>query len=470
MKKIIAFVVAALLCCRGASGAEAAEDCRVLKSFYSEKELGMYIRVPGESMEISALTVDGNKAEADVFRRLDEGDQIKTLFAVHSSVTGDERCYQPFLDVLRGILSDSSANESFALLSLSGDKVTEESEVIKNQMQLFEAAEALSEDTVPEDDAQAAEEYFAENLSYDEGVFERLVVFTDAETINSSELDYAEDSRMCPVYFVVIDSKGTALMDEKLTSLPCFGGYYICPVGADYKTIPELINDFSDIFFMKTTLSDELVGKGGQKRVCLALEGGGVFASLEETIDTGDYRDEVHKKSLGDMKKLAVMVSLAACGLAAALVFVLRKNKTTESVSEEKPAPHYTVPLAEKNQNSDTVITSASTRLLFKESGVYRIVLTESGNPENVIELSSEKEAVLGRNESVSDFVIKNERSVSKRHCRIFSRSDGVYVEDLESLNHTFVDGEKITGETKLFTGSVLKLGRMVFDVKIIEI
>jgi hypothetical protein len=38
------------------------------------------------------------------------------------------------------------------------------------------------------------------------------------------------------------------------------------------------------------------------------------------------------------------------------------------------------------------------------------------------------------------------------------------------SLNHTFVDGIKITGKAELLTGSVLKLGRIAFDVSITEV
>ena len=67
----------------------------------------------------------------------------------------------------------------------------------------------------------------------------------------------------------------------------------------------------------------------------------------------------------------------------------------------------------------------------------------------------------------MSDVIIYNERSVSQKHCRIFSRNSKIYIEDLGSLNHTYVDGEEVTEETELFSGSVLKIGRVVFDVRI---
>lgn len=69
---------------------------------------------------------------------------------------------------------------------------------------------------------------------------------------------------------------------------------------------------------------------------------------------------------------------------------------------------------------------------------------------------------VLGRHPALSDLVIDDE-SVSKRHCR-FSLADGeLVVEDLNSLNGTWIDGEPIGRfqPDEIQAGEGLTLGRI---------
>lgn len=52
---------------------------------------------------------------------------------------------------------------------------------------------------------------------------------------------------------------------------------------------------------------------------------------------------------------------------------------------------------------------------------------------------------------------------VSKWHCAIITRDDGVYVRDLNSLNGTFVNSTRIKGEVKVHSGDILRVGPLAF-------
>lgn len=56
---------------------------------------------------------------------------------------------------------------------------------------------------------------------------------------------------------------------------------------------------------------------------------------------------------------------------------------------------------------------------------------------------------------------------VSNYHCRIVRNPDGlVYVEDLGSMNGTWIDGRRVWLQARISADSVLKIGRTVVPLK----
>jgi pSer/pThr/pTyr-binding forkhead associated (FHA) protein len=58
-----------------------------------------------------------------------------------------------------------------------------------------------------------------------------------------------------------------------------------------------------------------------------------------------------------------------------------------------------------------------------------------------------------------NDLVLDTDDFASVKHARIEPRRDGVWVEDLESTNGTFVNGVKLTRPRKLSSGDVIRVG-----------
>ena len=56
---------------------------------------------------------------------------------------------------------------------------------------------------------------------------------------------------------------------------------------------------------------------------------------------------------------------------------------------------------------------------------------------------------------------------VSGYHCHIHKRRDGIFLEDLQSSNGTYVNGQRLTGETELNDNDNIRVGHFQFTMQI---
>ena len=77
-------------------------------------------------------------------------------------------------------------------------------------------------------------------------------------------------------------------------------------------------------------------------------------------------------------------------------------------------------------------------------------------------------EFIMGKSKT-ADCELAGNPSISRKHARIVHMKDGYYIEDLGSLNHTFVNGKQIHEPTLMFDGDLIKLAdeEMVFHMDI---
>jgi hypothetical protein len=58
-----------------------------------------------------------------------------------------------------------------------------------------------------------------------------------------------------------------------------------------------------------------------------------------------------------------------------------------------------------------------------------------------------------------NDLVLDGDEFASARHARIEARGDGVWVQDLDSTNGTYVNGGRVAGAQRLDAGDVVRVG-----------
>jgi hypothetical protein len=58
-----------------------------------------------------------------------------------------------------------------------------------------------------------------------------------------------------------------------------------------------------------------------------------------------------------------------------------------------------------------------------------------------------------------NDLVLDGDEFASSRHARIEARGDGVWVQDLDSTNGTFLNGARVVGAERMSPGDLLRVG-----------
>jgi pSer/pThr/pTyr-binding forkhead associated (FHA) protein len=90
-------------------------------------------------------------------------------------------------------------------------------------------------------------------------------------------------------------------------------------------------------------------------------------------------------------------------------------------------------------------------------TGVLIVLSSPALDPGTERELDSSP-VTLGRADE-NDLVLDTDEFASVKHARIEPRRDGVWLQDLESTNGTFVNGAKVTRPRKLSAGDVIRVG-----------
>jgi pSer/pThr/pTyr-binding forkhead associated (FHA) protein len=90
-------------------------------------------------------------------------------------------------------------------------------------------------------------------------------------------------------------------------------------------------------------------------------------------------------------------------------------------------------------------------------TGVLIVLSSPAIDPGTERELDST--AVTVGRAPENDLVLDSDEFASTKHARIEPRRDGVWVEDLESTNGTFVNGMKVKQRHKLSPGDVIRVG-----------
>ncbi len=110
--------------------------------------------------------------------------------------------------------------------------------------------------------------------------------------------------------------------------------------------------------------------------------------------------------------------------------------------------------------------------LLHEDGTSIRLIIANSGEE---IYLPEKEEVIIGREDPVNAIFPDvdttayqgEEQGVSRKHARIVRKENAYYLEDLNSLNSTFVNKVKLNPETPnaLSDGDEIMLGRLKFHV-----
>jgi pSer/pThr/pTyr-binding forkhead associated (FHA) protein len=92
------------------------------------------------------------------------------------------------------------------------------------------------------------------------------------------------------------------------------------------------------------------------------------------------------------------------------------------------------------------------------------VVLTPGPNAGKVMEIKL-SQFVVGRDPQCH--LRPASPMISKRHCAVIQRGEKAFIRDFDSTNGTFLNNEPVKGEVELHHGDQLKMGPLVFEVRL---
>jgi hypothetical protein len=110
----------------------------------------------------------------------------------------------------------------------------------------------------------------------------------------------------------------------------------------------------------------------------------------------------------------------------------------------------------------------SNTVAVLDQISTYQLVLTDVNSPSRSFHVPLNNLVTIGRRADMCNIVLDYDKSVSGRHCEISARGGKFYVKDLQSKNGTFINNSKVLSETEIFSGNMLRIGRldMKFEVR----
>lgn len=75
---------------------------------------------------------------------------------------------------------------------------------------------------------------------------------------------------------------------------------------------------------------------------------------------------------------------------------------------------------------------------------------------------------IVGKGKT-ANYKIEGNQAISREHAVFIRQKDGVYIEDMQSLNHTYLNGELAMGRRKLSDADVIKIADEEFVFCIVE-
>lgn len=150
-------------------------------------------------------------------------------------------------------------------------------------------------------------------------------------------------------------------------------------------------------------------------------------------------------------------VSLAVAILIIATAFFIKSRKSVDCDVHLRGGVNIdTGQYVSSNEYVSSVLKNCDTSVLSRCKYKKITILDISSNKKTT--LNVESEPVVGRDRKCCGYVIEDRR-VSKKHCQFFLYNNEVYIRDLSSKNHTYVNNKLLVNPAKCNNGDVVKVG-----------
>lgn len=491
MKRIYAQIVCSLLFALLLLGTASAAEMTAWGSIQEETAI---LCLPGAKGEQFACQVGNVAAEIISVTPLHELEvPVDTIVLIDNSLS-IQKDQRPIIKELLGdLIANRLAGERYTIATIS-DQVnylcSGESDytVLKS---LVDNLEFKDQRTQLTDGLYHVLEQWKES---DDGTLRRLLIIADG--VDNKQVGYTQSELAAliqeigyPIYTVGCANNSSAATEElqnlfALSRLTSGSSYYLPEVQKTMDIVSGIIA-WNDSVQLKVQLPPEICdGMNKVLRVTSDAKGDTYLAELkmplaeiQETKKEPETKPEPVPVSSPEPDPeeeperefpvaILVVVGLAAIAGILLALFLLKK-KSRERIEETPDVkPQLGIP-ADTELLSGPSGTEGETEGIWSSSPSLRLVLQNLDNPSHRVEAVLNGEMLIGRDASVCQIVL-TEPSVARRQCRVFQQSGWVMISNLSQSNITKLDGETLTENRELSSGSILQMGRLRMRVDIL--
>lgn len=490
---IIAASAAALSIC----GMSVYADDSFAAQYYTDDE-GMTIYASGLEGDNITCRISGMKCDAvnegEIYT---EADRYDTLFLIDSSKSminfSDE-----IADFYLECVDKKRDNEYYSVgIFSSGNAPTYLCDYDNNQYALQKIADELKYDY--------AATYIYDNLcnaidtmsQEDTDSFKRIVLFTDGNENSAKGItieDCIEKLEEYPVQIYTV-----TLLDSKKSNLEMLKNIArlarssngedirISSGSKAYENASVITDGTKNISRIRITPPEELLD-GSIKAIELSDKSSNIIFDIRmpmtlkpavtekvtrpvteqttaaTTAATEKTEPVIKKESKKDNKKLIgiIAVCIAVAAIIVVVIVIVNGKKKKKTADE---------PLSLADNDSTMIIgtRSGETEILLDGGNANSsVILRDIEDSMKTFEVQlSEKGMIIGRSSDFCNVIIDYDKSISRKHCRIFLKNGAAYIEDLGAGNKTCVNDIQLFEPQKLCNADEIKIGRTKFKVTI---
>lgn len=482
----------------------AAGNMAAVETYTGESEIVLYVKGVKEELSDIHVQVGTNVCESVAQSKLSEtGQPVKTLILLDNSLSVEKANRKRISKLIRSIIAGRMENEEMSL-AIFNEGIVYLSDYTSNETELLE--------TVDEINYQRTQTYLtdvlyelltSEEVQAAEDAFYRIVLISDG--MDSKSIGYTKEElsellkeHPIPVYTVGIQT-GKKNNNEQLENMFAISRL----TGADsflmnkrnaLIDITQALDEDRNIIRIAVRLPDELMD-GGKKAVKLTFDSGEDLSTemiMPQPLKAVSAKDLGHTQIDGTepggrqfvfsqrQAKIVVCAGLLVLAAIGGITAVFRKKKKGNGQKDEWERYSDSGQVKSEGQGQaaadgfetewmyDEGESATETEIEGNMETMYHIILTDIQSPARSFQVPIRGCVIVGRAKGECDLVLDFDRSVSGKHCKIEVRENQFYVTDLNSTNGTYIEGHKISSETEIFSGNILKMGRVACRFEVV--
>lgn len=473
----------------------------VMETYTGDSWISVYLKGVESGIEDMSVQIATTEAEQLSIKTVSELDKpMQTLVMVDNSISISAGNREKIAEFLQNMISDRLNNEELCIATFSEDIsiVTDYSSDYTTLKQAIDSISYQDQETYLTD--VLYDLISAQYIHSDEDVYRRIIVVSDG--VDNKSLGYTKDELysllkdiQVPIYTIGSVNKNNNDELENMFALSRMTSaeYFLLDDMEDVLSITESLNKDRDIVRLTITPSEEVMD-GSKKAVKITLADASALTAeitMPQQVQTKEpeeepveevvvpepepeveivYEEDVAANTGFPIILFIIIAVIVVAAIVCVILLIIRQKKRNqvefETIDDNilreleqntRDTEEKTEMIGSFHNNND----DGSTVMIWNQNVTYQVVLTDVNSPAKSFRVPLSKSIIVGRKKELCDIALDYEKSVSGKHCEITVRDGKFYIKDLQSSNGTYVNGSKVLTESEIFSGNVLKFGRL---------